>query len=134
VLTLAQVRAAISFRIYEYQAVAVSRFLAGRSKDLPSEAAQDEWVERREQYKGPTDLFHEIMPDFAEYYGWLREFAGTAGNPAQYLLPEFEDDWVQSDIEPLLAKKQHWVALRNRHRALDYERITGKLGKSGSEE
>ncbi|KAJ5453132.1 Glycoside hydrolase family 71 [Penicillium cf. griseofulvum] len=128
---IGQVRAAISFRIYEYQAVAVSRFLAGRSKDLPSEAAQDEWVEHRERYKGPTDLFHEIMPDFAEYYGWLREFAGTAGKPAQYLLPEFKDDWIQSDIEILLAKKQYWVALRDTHRALDYERITGKqLGKT----
>ncbi|KAJ5164469.1 uncharacterized protein N7500_006299 [Penicillium coprophilum] len=129
---IGQVRAAISFRIYEYQAVAVSRFLAGRSQDLPSIAAQDEWVEQRLQYKGPTELFHEIMPDFVEYYGWLREFAGCAeGKPTEYLLPEFEENWVQSDIEILLAKKQHWVALRDKNRALDYEQLA-KTGVNSS--
>lgn len=116
-----QVRAAISFRIYEYQAVAVSRFLAGRSKDLPSKIEQEEWEEQRLQYKGPTELFHEIKPDFVDYYGWLREFAGhPAGKPTEYLLPEFEDNWVQSDIEILLARQQYWAALRAKHRALDY--------------
>lgn len=65
-LTCPQVRAAISFRIYEYQAVAVSRFLAGRSKDLPSKIEQGEWEERRLEYKGPTELFHKIKPDFVD--------------------------------------------------------------------
>ncbi|KAJ5383567.1 Glycoside hydrolase family 71 [Penicillium concentricum] len=127
VLTRSKVRAAISFRIYEYQAVAVSRFLAGRSQDLPSKAEQDEWVEKRLQYKGPTELFHEINPDFVEYYGWLREFAGCAeGKPTEYLLPEFEEDWVQSDIEILLAKKENWVALRAQSRELDYGKRLAK--------
>ncbi|KAJ5506349.1 hypothetical protein LT330_004448 [Penicillium expansum] len=118
---IGQVRAAISFRIYEYQAVAVSRFFAGRSKDLPIQTEQEDWEERRLQYKGPTELFHEIKPDFVDYYGWLREFAGhPAGKPTEYLLPEFEENWIQSDIEILLARQQYWAAIRAKHRALDY--------------
>ncbi|KAL3481729.1 hypothetical protein BJX99DRAFT_253256 [Aspergillus californicus] len=107
---IGQVRAAISFRIYEYQAVAVSRFLAGRSAGLPSKAVQKEWESARLRQKGPTELFHEIKPDFAEYYGWLREFAGhSSREPTEYLLPAFEENWIQSDIEILLARKEYWT-------------------------
>ncbi|EKV12478.1 hypothetical protein PDIG_44020 [Penicillium digitatum PHI26] len=118
---IGQVRAAISFRIYEYQAVAVSRFLAGRSKELPRKAEQEEWEERRLQYKGSTELFHGTKPDSVDYYGWLREFAGhPAGKPTEHLLPEFEENWVQSDVEILLARQQYWASLLAKHRALDH--------------
>ncbi|KAL4779896.1 putative dimethylaniline monooxygenase [Aspergillus varians] len=121
---IGQVRAAISFRVYEYQAVAVSRFLAGRSASLPSKEAQKEWEQSRLLEKGPTELFHEIKPDFTGYYGWLREFAGRASpESTEYLLPEFEENWIQSDIEILQARQRYWAGLRENNQALDYVRL-----------
>jgi len=52
-------------------------FLSGRAK-LPSEPEQRDWETKRLAYKGPTNNFHEIKPDFAEYFSWLREFSGPA--------------------------------------------------------
>lgn len=113
-----KVRAAISFRIYEYQAVAVARHLAGRSAGLPDVAAQEKWEADRLAYKGPTELFHEIKPDFAEYYGWLADYAGLPAEDTEaYALPVFEDKWVDSDIEVLLAKNEHWARLKQQHQA-----------------
>ncbi|CAH0058683.1 unnamed protein product [Clonostachys solani] len=115
-VVIGQVRAAISFRVYEYQAIAVSRYFAGRTEELPTSKEQHDWEVKRLQYKGPTELFHEIKPDFHEYYGWLANFAGApAEGSGGYSSPVFEDDWVQSDIEILIAKDKHWASIRKRH-------------------
>jgi len=64
------------------------------------------------EHKGPTELFHEIKPDFFEYYGWLRDFAGPPAEGTEgYILPEFKDEWVDSDVEVLIAKGKYWAAL-----------------------
>jgi len=110
-----QVRAAISFRVYEYQAVAVARYFAGRTEPLPSISEQEDWEKARLSYKGPTELFHEIKPDFHEYYGFLQNLAGPPAEGTQtYALPVFEDKWVDSDIEILIAKNEHWARLAQR--------------------
>ncbi|KAG4432571.1 hypothetical protein IFR05_011959, partial [Cadophora sp. M221] len=71
-----QVRAALTFRCYEYQAIAVARILAERGT-LPSILEQKGWEAERLEYKGPTALFHEIAPDFKEYFEGLRAIAGS---------------------------------------------------------
>ncbi|KAJ0420830.1 FAD/NAD(P)-binding domain-containing protein [Aspergillus carlsbadensis] len=112
-LTSRQVRAAITFRIFEYQSWAVARYFAGRSKELPSNAEQEEWEASRLKYKGPSELFHEIKPDFTEYYGWLRDLAkGDGDSSDETALPEFQADWVDSDLEILFAKSRYWRDLR----------------------
>lgn len=74
--------------------------------------AQNSWERQRIEHKGSTELFHEIRPDFAEYYGWLRDFAGPPEEgTAGYVLPEFEDNWVDSDTEVLEAKNRYWAAV-----------------------
>lgn len=121
---IGQVRAAISLRIYEYQAVAVARFLAGHAAGvLPSVEEQRAWERDRLAYKGPTELFHEIKPDFTEYYGWLRSFAGPPSpdslKSGAYELPQFEDWWVDCDIEVIIKKAQYWDYLRGGGKYLD---------------
>ncbi|KAF2449213.1 dimethylaniline monooxygenase [Karstenula rhodostoma CBS 690.94] len=103
-----QVKAAISFRVYEYQAVAVARYFAGRGGGLPSPKEQDEWVVKRLQYKGPTSLFHEIKPDFGEYFGFLRKVAGKVGGE----LPEWQDEWALKGFAVLQLKTEWWKKLK----------------------
>ncbi|EXJ83956.1 hypothetical protein A1O3_04623 [Capronia epimyces CBS 606.96] len=108
-----QVKAALSFRVYEYQAVAVARFLAGRSKPLPSVEEQRRWEEDRIRYKGSNNRFHEIKPDLGEYFNGLKQFAGppAAGTDA-YDLPAFQDDWAEKGFEILQLKDKYWRSLR----------------------
>ncbi|KAJ6095171.1 hypothetical protein N7467_002684 [Penicillium canescens] len=116
-----QVRAGISFRVYEYQAVAVARYFAGRNAaPLPTPEQQDVWETRRLQYKGHTSLFHEIKPDFSEYFGFLTDLAGPpAAESDSYTLPPWEDLWAEQAFEILQLKDKHWRSLR---------RGTGALG------
>ncbi|CAK7213100.1 hypothetical protein SCUCBS95973_001686 [Sporothrix curviconia] len=113
---IGQVRAAISLRVYEYQAVAVARFLGGHAAGvLPTVKEQRAWEQDRLAYKGPSELFHEIKPDFAEYYSWMRLFAGAPApesiESGAYELPPYEDWWVDSDVEVLIAKGRYWDSL-----------------------
>jgi hypothetical protein len=109
-----QIRAAISFRAYEYQAVAVARYFAGRNgKPLPSPQQQDLWEIERLKYKGPTALFHEIKPDFKEYFNFLRDLAGPPADESDaYELPAWEDRWAEQAFEVLQLKDRYWKALK----------------------
>ncbi|KAE8145457.1 hypothetical protein BDV25DRAFT_164662 [Aspergillus avenaceus] len=109
-----QVRAAISFRVYEYQAIAVARYFAGRNAgDLPNPQVQDLWEVERLKYKGPTSLFHEIKPDFKEYFDFLRELAGPpAPGTGAYWLPAWEDQWAEQGFGVLGLKGRYWRALK----------------------
>jgi hypothetical protein len=104
-------KAAISFRVYEYQAVAVARFFAGRAT-LPGVAEQKDWELKRLAYKGPTNSFHEIKPDFAEYFNWLRRFAGRPAEGTRgYELPAWEDKWGELGFAVLALKDAYWKRL-----------------------
>ncbi|KAL4980143.1 hypothetical protein BDW66DRAFT_167184 [Aspergillus desertorum] len=109
-----QVRSALSFRVYEYQAVAVARYFADRNaKPLPTPAEQDRWEVERLQYKGPTALFHEIKPDFKEYFEYLREFAGPpAPGTKAYALPVFGEDWPILGFAILQLKDKYWQSIK----------------------
>ncbi|GKT89195.1 dimethylaniline monooxygenase [Colletotrichum tofieldiae] len=110
-----QVKAAVSFRVYEYQAVAVARYFANRGGGLPSPRDQDEWEVKRLQYKGPTSQFHEIKPDYKEYFEFLR---GVAGKPAPgtdaYELPAWQDEWALLGFGVLALKQKWWKELKER--------------------
>lgn len=119
-----QVKAALSFRVYEYQAVAVARLLAGRAT-LPPVAEQKDWEVKRLAYKGPTNNFHEIKPDLAEYFIWLRDLAGKpAEGSAGYELPAWEDKWGELGFAVLQLKEKYWKSLKG---AGDEQQIKAKL-------
>ncbi|KAL2862284.1 uncharacterized protein BJX67DRAFT_375397 [Aspergillus lucknowensis] len=109
-----QVRGALSFRVYEYQAVAVARYFANHNaKPLPSPREQDIWETERLKYKGPTSLFHEIKPDFKEYFEYLREFAGPpAEGTTAYALPVYQDKWAELGFAVLQLKGKYWQRIK----------------------
>lgn len=112
-----QVKAALSFRVYEYQAVAVARFLAGRA-NLPSVKLQQDWEASRLLYKGPTNNFHEMKPDFKEYFNFLRDFAGKPADGTKgYELPAWEDEWGPLGFAVLALKDKYWKSLEKSKRA-----------------
>ncbi|CAI4220176.1 unnamed protein product [Parascedosporium putredinis] len=68
-----------TFRAYEWQAVAVARFLAGRANPLPSIPEQLEWERKRVAEKKGGKDYYSIAPDYADFFEFLR---GIAGPPA----------------------------------------------------
>jgi hypothetical protein len=103
-----QVKAALSFRVYEYQAVAVARYFAGRGGGLPSPKEQAAWEAERLQCKGTTSVFHAIRPDFEEYFNSLRNIAGKEGGE----LPKWQDEWALMDLEVVQLKAEWWKRLK----------------------
>ena len=71
--------------MYEWQAVAVARVLAGRTA-LPALAARDAWEAARIAEHGDGVKFTMIFPHFAQYFDGLRALAGDAG-PGRRLPP-----------------------------------------------
>ncbi|KAL2838266.1 hypothetical protein BJY01DRAFT_258084 [Aspergillus pseudoustus] len=119
-----QVRGALSFRVYEYQAVAVARYFAGHNgKPLPSPAEQDDWEVDRLKYKGNSAIFHEIKPDFKEYFEYLRELAGPAvTGTSAYALPVWKDSWPEDGFAILQLKDKYWQGIKKAH-----EKVQAKL-------
>jgi hypothetical protein len=71
----------LTFRSFEYQAIALARLYSGRNKaELPDLEVQQKWekereIERREQGK----KFHDIEWETGETEAWLGEFFKIAG-------------------------------------------------------
>jgi hypothetical protein len=83
--------------VYEWQAVAVARHLAGRAKALPPVEEQRKWEEERvAKFKGGKD-YYSIGPDFAYFFEFLR---GIAGDPVPGTtgrrLPPFDPKWLET--------------------------------------
>ena len=111
-----QIRAALSFRAYEYQAVAVARVLAGRGT-LPSVAKQKKWEDERVARLGPTHIFHTIAPDFEEYFNALRLIAGPPAEGSEaYELPRWEDGWAKKGFRVLELKDEYVKRIQEKER------------------
>ncbi|KAK0668181.1 putative monooxygenase [Cercophora samala] len=84
-----------TFKVYEWQAVAVARHLAGRAQPLPSIAGQQLWEARRVAAKKGGKDYYSIAPDYKDFFEFLRNIAGdpkegTTGR----VLPEFSQEWL----------------------------------------
>lgn len=84
----------MTFKVFEWQAVAAARVLAGRAM-LPSVAKQKKWEDDRIARKGDGPSFSMINPDFEAYFEELRSLAGEPrnGTPGRRL-PPFDQKWV----------------------------------------
>ncbi|KAL4926884.1 uncharacterized protein BDV17DRAFT_268144 [Aspergillus undulatus] len=90
---LGAVGAGLTFKVFEWQAVAAARVLAGKST-LPPLSTQKKWEEDRIAVKGDAAGFLMVYPDFELYFEQLRELAGEPGEgqPGRRL-PPFEQAW-----------------------------------------
>ncbi|KAK0631224.1 thiol-specific monooxygenase [Immersiella caudata] len=85
-----------TFRVYEWQAVAVARHLAGRARALPSISEQQAWEARRVSLKGGGKNYYSIAPDYQEFFDFLREIAGDpAEGTTGRVLPKFDPAWLK---------------------------------------
>jgi hypothetical protein len=74
----------LTFRAFEYQAVALARLFAGRNKfSLPSASEQKAWeLYRAKLVKAEGRKFHDIQWDNDETMDWLRFLYDFSGLPA----------------------------------------------------
>jgi hypothetical protein len=122
-----QVRAALSLRVYEYQAVAVARVLSGRGT-LPSIEKQKEWEVKRLVERGPTHQFHTLAPDFKEYFEGIRAIAGKNGDEDANELPEWRDEWADLGFKVLELKDLYVKRVARKEELLAREeRLLAKL-------
>jgi hypothetical protein len=95
-LTVPEVAAGLTFKVYEWQSVLAARFLAGRIQ-LPSVEEQEKWEKDRIAYKGDGVPFTALYPDFEDYFETVRKLAGepTETQPGRKL-PKFDKKWVDA--------------------------------------
>ncbi|KAJ5161062.1 hypothetical protein N7492_006454 [Penicillium capsulatum] len=105
------VGAGLTFKVFEWQAVAAARVLAGRAS-LPSAATQEKWETDRIAEKGDGPAFTVINPEFEAYFEDLRRLAGepSPGTPGRPL-PRFEQKWVDDFNAGHERRKKMWQRL-----------------------
>lgn len=122
-----QLGGGFTFRVYEWQAVAVARHLAGRAKALPSVPEQLEWERRRVAEKRGGKDYYSIAPNYGDFFELLRDIAGEpAAGTTGRKLPPFDPGWLELWTGMTTTKIQGWQ--RKRKRAEEAEgRIRAKL-------
>lgn len=85
----------MTFKVFEWQAVAAARILAGRGH-LPPIEEQQRWEADRIAKRGDAGgAFTLVHPDYEEYFEAVRQVAGEPGDgqPGRRL-PPFQQQWV----------------------------------------
>ncbi|KAJ5998760.1 hypothetical protein N7451_006570 [Penicillium sp. IBT 35674x] len=102
------VGAGLTFKVFEWQAVAAARILAGRGT-LPPVSEQQSWETDRIAQKGDGPAFTVVNPDFRAYFEGLRRIAGEPGEgmPGRRL-PPFEQKWVDDFDAGHERRKKMW--------------------------
>jgi hypothetical protein len=106
-LTRTQVGAGLTFKVFEWQAVAAARVLAGRAT-LPSIAEQENWETDRIAQRGDGPAFTVINPEFKAYFEELRLLAGEPRDGIGRPLPVFEQKWVDDFDAGHERRKKMW--------------------------
>jgi hypothetical protein len=115
--------------VYEWQAVAIARHLAGRSKPLPPVAEQKEWETKRvAEFVGGKN-YYSIAPNYRDYFEFLRNIAGDPVPGTNGIaLPPFEDEWLKVWAGMVAPKIQAWEETRKQAEKEDAElRVKAKL-------
>lgn len=108
VLTSAsQVGAGLTFKVFEWQAVAAARFLAGRAT-LPPVAEQEKWETDRIAEKTDGPAFTVLNPDFEAYFEGLRLLAGEPDEGVGRRLPRFDQKWLDHFNDGHERRKKMW--------------------------
>lgn len=94
--------------MFEWQAVAVARLLAGRA-ELPSRKEMEKWEQDRIAKRGDGVSFSTYAPEFEEYF---EEFRTLAGKPASgstgRVLPKYDPKWLDAFLEVVTLRNQWW--------------------------
>jgi len=98
----------LTFKVFEWQAVAAARVLAGKAV-LPGRAEQEKWEQDRIALKGDGPAFTVVNPDFKDYFEELRLLAGELGQgvPGRRL-PVFDQRWKDDFDAGHERRKEMW--------------------------
>ncbi|KAK6079446.1 thiol-specific monooxygenase [Seiridium cupressi] len=104
-----------TFRVDEYQAVAVARHLAGRAAVLPPITEQLEWERARAAEKKGGKDYYSIAPNYSDFFELLRSIAGepAEGTTGRKLEP-FREDWTELWQGMVSHKIEGWRRKRRR--------------------
>ncbi|KAK6209920.1 thiol-specific monooxygenase [Colletotrichum tabaci] len=98
-----------TFRLFEWQAVAVARLLAGRGNPLPSKEEQKEWERKRVAEFGGGKDYYTIAPHWKEVFEHFRAIAGDpAPGTTGRVLPPFDDGLLDIWAAMGTAKTTSW--------------------------
>ena len=101
--------------MYEWQAVAVARFLAGRSRPLPPVEEQEAWERNRVAVLRGGKSYYSIAPNFEEFFTFLRDIAGEPAPGTTGLgLPPFDKKWLELWAGMVAPKIKAWENARRR--------------------
>ncbi|KAK4942563.1 hypothetical protein LTR10_017692 [Elasticomyces elasticus] len=134
---IGMVSGGLTFRVFEWQAVAVARHLAGRAT-LPIRQLMRKWEQDRLASRGDGMQFFDLSSDFEGYFEGLRLFAGepAAGSRGR-ILPKYDPKWIALFSEVVVKARVGWWDRERRRaeeqiRALEEDRRVG-LEDSGSQ-
>jgi hypothetical protein len=96
-----------TFKIFEWQAVIVARYLSGKCA-LPPVAEQIKWEQDRIGLKGDGVPFTVIYPEFEEYFEEIRAMAGEPTDGKGRRLPKFEKWWREAFDAAHLKRIEMW--------------------------
>ncbi|OLN83295.1 Thiol-specific monooxygenase 2 [Colletotrichum chlorophyti] len=107
-----------TFRLFEWQAVAVARRLAGRANPLPSKEEQREWERKRVAEFGGGKAYYTIAPDYKTVFEYFRSVAGDpAPGTTGRILPPFDDGLLDIWASMGSAKIKSWEDAKKRAEA-----------------
>ncbi|KIW57705.1 hypothetical protein PV05_02267 [Exophiala xenobiotica] len=105
---IGMVSGGLTFRVFEWQAVAVARLLAARAR-LPVRHLMQRWELARLASRGDEVQFFDISSDFEEYFEGLRRFAGEpAAGSIGRTLPKYDPKWKDAFLEVVVKARLQW--------------------------
>jgi len=128
----------LTFRSFEYQAIALARLWSGRqARDLPDLEEQERWEsERTELREREGKKFHDIEWETGETLGWLGELYGIAGLgllTGEGRMPPVLGEEVRWAIEHL--RKYPEPGKGEDEEEIDIEKeVSGKVGNEQNED
>ncbi|KIH88119.1 hypothetical protein SPBR_06553 [Sporothrix brasiliensis 5110] len=107
----------LTFRVFEWQAVAAARVFAGRAV-LPSHEEMRQWEADTVAARGDGVRFFNVAPDFADYFDGLRRLAGDpAPGTTGRVLPPFQQQWADAFNDVVALRLAWWERERRKAEA-----------------
>ena len=123
-----QLGGGFTFRVYEYQAVAIARHLAGRAKTLPLVSEQRDWEAKRVAALHGGKNYYSIAPDYRVFFDFLRDIAGDpAPGTTGVVLPPFDEKWLEIWAGMVAPKIRSWEKARKEAEDAEAAGVKAKL-------
>ncbi|EXJ58259.1 hypothetical protein A1O7_05684 [Cladophialophora yegresii CBS 114405] len=104
---IGMVAGGLTFRVFEWQAVAVARHLASRAR-LPAKQQMQMWEQDKIAALGDGMSFYDLSGDFEGYFEGLRLFAGEPAQGTGRVLPKYDPEWKEMFSKVVVKARVQW--------------------------